>query len=70
MSDQSPKLREPGQRVFNKPKPELRLVTPAAQSKAVGPVSEMPPEVKEMLREMNQRKRQRDHDDPETPAAA
>lgn len=52
------KLREPGKRIFH-PKPQLTLIKPAVECKAMGPASELSPEVKEMLREMNRRQKDR-----------
>ena len=62
MSNRSPKRREPGKRVFPKPKPQLTLIKSERKS---GPSVEMSPEVKEMLREMNRRQRQSDSDTPD-----
>ena len=64
MSNQ-PKLREPGKRVFEKPKPALTLVKPTQAHK---PMTDFSPEVKEMLHEMNRKQRKKDY--PDTPDAA
>jgi hypothetical protein len=59
------KLREPGKLVFH-PKPKLTLIKPATERKAMRPASELSPEVKEMLREMNRRqKKERFSDEPD-----
>ena len=50
----NPKLRTPGKRVFDSPKPRLTLVEPAEQPPVQKP--EMSPEVREMLQEMNRRR--------------
>ena len=60
------KLRQPGKRVFERPKTRLTLVEPAEQPPA--PKPEIRPEVREMLREMNRRRSV--SKDPDTPDAA
>ncbi len=63
-------LRTPGKRVFEQDKPKLTLVPPAADTSADSVVQvELSPEVKEMLREMQQRKRVR-RDGMDAPDAA
>ena len=47
------KRRQPGKRVFEKPKPALTLIKPTQEHK---PIS-MDDEVKEMLREMSRRQK-------------
>ena len=64
MSNQ-PKRREPGQRVFPQPKPQLTLIKPTQEHKPLPPEDD---EVKEMLREMRQRQSKKDY--PESPEAA
>ncbi len=54
------KLRKAGKRAFPKaedPKPALRLVRPSAESSTPDIKINVPREVKEMLREMNQKHR-------------
>jgi hypothetical protein len=64
------KLRTPGKLVFARPKPKLTLVPPPADDPApeVSKV-EFSEDVKEMLREMQTRRRAR-RDESETPDAA
>ena len=64
MSNQ-PKLREPGKRVFEKPKPALTLIKPTVEHRPMPPMDD---EVKEMLRQMRQRQRSKDY--PDMPDAA
>ncbi len=54
------KLRKPGKKVFERPKPKLTLVPPATDAREDSVVQvELSPEVKEMLREMQQQQRRR-----------
>jgi hypothetical protein len=62
------KLREPGKRVFTEERPKLTRIKPVIEPKLMGPASELSPEVKEMLREMNKRQKGRGY--PDTPDAA
>ncbi len=65
------KLREAGKRAFPKaedPKPALRLVRPSSECSTPDIKINMPRDVKEMLREMNQKHRAMEESD--TPDAA
>ncbi len=66
------KLRKPGKKVFEqpKPKPKLQLVPPADDRVDSVAKVELSPEVKEMLREMQQMKRARRNGSSDAPDAA
>ncbi len=53
MNDKPSKTRKAGERVF---KPTLKLLRPQAECSTASPIFDAPREVKEMLRDMNQKR--------------